>query len=254
MWPYLVPPTLCYDFISNEIPYHLRRHNMQLQLIYKSIKPCYRIKEYIVTNLALAPNLQTSISTPSIKVNKNSSVGFFNPQRLNGIADILYVKAEQRKASVKSLHSAVLTHKSMIQQYISADERTFLVDLETALKRVDVDFWLKLYDDTKLCNFMDTESYITHKAALKNHDSVQPFSIENIVSQLEMFVGEIDQILIKRVVTIFEKLSGEHVTNSSYGFRNRMIFDSCGRTYNEYSKSRYLHDLRCVIATMRWRI
>lgn len=204
-----------------------------------------------MNNLALAPDLQASISVPSIRVNAGTDIGFFNPQRLNGIADILYVEAEQRKASVKSLHSAVLAHETLTQQFVSVDERSFLINLDTALKRVDVNFWLKLYDDTKLCNFMDTESYNTHKTALKDHDAVLPFSLENIVNQLEMFVGDINQILIKRVVAIFEKLSGEHATNSPYGFRNRMILDSCSRTYNEHSKSRYLHDLRCVIATMR---
>ena len=202
-----------------------------------------------MTSLAIASEYKPSL--PAIHINSGTGVGFFNPHRLNGIADLLFVEAEQRKASIRSLHSSVMSHSAIIQQYISADERVFLVDLETALKRVDVAFWLKLYDETKLGNFMDTESYSKHKAALKNDKSTPEFSIENIVRQIEMFVGEIDKILIKRVVAIFNQLSSEHVTNSVYGFRNRMIIDNCNRSYNEHGKSRYIHDLRCVISTMR---
>ncbi|MFS1429741.1 DUF4942 domain-containing protein, partial [Vibrio splendidus] len=202
-----------------------------------------------MTNLAIVTEFNES--PPGIKISSGTGVGTFNPHRLGGIADLLYMESEQRKASVKSLHSAVLAHTTLTQQYISIDEHVFLIDLETALKRIDSTFWLKLYDETKLGNFMDTASYTKYKKEIQNINEIIPFSVENIVQQLEMFVGDVDKIMIKRIVNIFEKLSGEHVTNSAYGYRNRMIMASCGRSYSESSNNRFIHDLRCVISTMR---
>ncbi len=204
-----------------------------------------------MSNLAPVPDLLASAPISEISFNDSTDVGFYNPQRLNGIADMLFIASEQQKASVKSLHNAIAAHSAKTQLYVSNTEQLFLVDLETALKRIDASFWLKLYEETSLGNFMDTESYKDHKNALRKLDTVPEFSMDNILKQLELFVGEIDEILIKRVSSIFEKLSGEHVTNSAYGFRERMIIDNCSRSYCEHNKNRYLHDLRCVISTLR---
>lgn len=203
-----------------------------------------------MSNLALATTSPINNMAPAL-LSAGNGVGFFNPQRLNGVADSLCFDAEVCKSTVKRLHATIAANDASIQRFLNADQEVFLSPLEVALKRVDGEFWLKLYDDTKLSNFMDTESYNAQKKALKDIDSLPPFTIENVVNQLEMYVGEVGKIFTKRIVTIFEKLSGSHVTNSAFGFRNRMILDNCSRSYHEENKSRYVHDLRCVVATIR---
>ncbi|MCY9864994.1 DUF4942 domain-containing protein [Vibrio coralliirubri] len=203
-----------------------------------------------MSNLALTTTSTTN-NTSTILIAGGSNLGFFNPQRLNGVAESLCFDAEVCKSTVERLHNTIYNHDANIQRFLSTDQEVFLSPLETALKRVDGNFWLKLYDDTKLRNFMDTESYNAQKKALNDIDSLPPFTIENVVNQLEMYVGEVGKIFTKRIVTIFEKLSGTHVTNSAFGFRNRMIIDNCSRSYHEDNKSRYVHDLRCVVATIR---
>ncbi len=191
-------------------------------------------------------------SLPALVNPQNQSLSVFNPSYLGDKLDEIMLKHAVTKEEVRQAHQYIDIHRSVINSHIVNNKHSYSFNsLESALKSVDSSFWLSLINDTKLRNYMDTASYNKWKSDLEQPKNTPEFTRENVEAQLQAFIGDIENIFTLRIDTIFTKLSPEHLTNSPAGFRNRMIFSQCGSSVEDYKTSGYVHDLRCVIATIR---
>ncbi|HDY7668924.1 DUF4942 domain-containing protein [Vibrio vulnificus] len=196
-----------------------------------------------------------SCALPSLFNHQSSGVSTFNPRYIGDKLDEIMLKYEVTKQELKDAYQYVNAHRSVISAHlISGNNSLFLNSLDTAIKSLDAAFWLNLIDDTKLRNYMDTGSYNNWKENLKVLKKTPEFNRENVETQLQAYIGDIENIFTHRINTIFTKLSPEHVTNSPAGFRNRMIFSQCGSSVEDFKTSGYVHDLRCVIALLRGEV
>lgn len=199
-----------------------------------------------------SPKLTRAEQMNELTPQANNDLSFFNTDHLNGLAAMLFNQASLAKKSALELQKKLDASCGLTLISLGFDHRSSLNDAQSMLKLIDVGFWKKLFKETKLGNYLDTQSHTEWIKKLED-GSAPEFTLENITEQTNLFMGSVPEIFAQRVGNIFEKLSGTHVTNSKAGFRTRMIFDNCSpyEICNEHKKSRYVHDLRAVIHIIR---
>lgn len=81
------------------------------------------------------------------------------------------------------------------------------------------------------------------------------FTVEAVLPTIQGLVTSREQFFAERVDGIFRGLSGDHVTNAPQGFGRRMIIAYMTDSYGSisYTRSGFIHDLRCVIAKFMGR-
>ncbi|CAH7264029.1 hypothetical protein VCHA53O466_320029 [Vibrio chagasii] len=164
------------------------------------------------------------------------------------IATGLVGEYHETVSAVKAIHQSLSEAPIIAQNALNRKDEAFLDDLDSALRKVDVNFWLRLLTETRLADFMESTAYSEMKAELRNQKSPQAFTEENIKSLLELHILGIEHSFATRIDNLFKSLSGNHVTNSPSGFRQRMIIENFFNSYSEEERKAQLRDLLCCVA------
>lgn len=126
---------------------------------------------------------------------------------------------------------------------------TAFLSFEEAKSALDADYWARAIALTDIQEYMPADKRMEWNECVSNWETPE-FSQEAVYSTLIDLLNNRAKYLAERVDTVFNKLSGAHITNSPMGFGQKMIFagvtDKFGDTVS--SKVEYLHDLRFVIA------
>ena len=119
---------------------------------------------------------------------------------------------------------------------------------EGAVKALDAEYWRRALDLTDVLQVMPQKRRDEWWEAIRNR-KVPEFSSEVVVETLGELLASRYKFFAEKVDGAFRRLSGDHVTNRSFGFSKRMIFS--GVTYMgtpDFSRCGHVADLRSAIA------
>ncbi|WP_196360351.1 DUF4942 domain-containing protein [Vibrio anguillarum] len=199
----------------------------------------------------------TALNTDIISIVPNqTNIAGFNPSMFDGLTTMLIESSKNDKHKAMELAHLMKGYTGKVQCYtnqnvdsISKQNRSFSINSDEEIqKKVDSEYWKRFLSESKLASFLDAKERNAWDEQLRLGKDVPEFTIESINQHLTQFVVNAEANLTTRVINCLTKLSKEHKTNSSAGFRHRMIFDNCDSSYDVHYKSYYVHDLRCLIA------
>ncbi|MBD0788192.1 DUF4942 domain-containing protein [Vibrio sp. Y2-5] len=184
-------------------------------------------------------------------------------QRINMMTHAMTIQARMDKKKALELSHEIGQYNRNIQSFVNAyrfsnesEREAFQInDDESIKKAVDAAYWKAFYTDSNLGSVLDPKSRMDwEKSVTKDNENCPEFNYENVESQVKFFMKDAHEIIVNRAIETFRKLSREHKTNSSFGFREKLIFDNCSSSIptNIYeNKSGYVHELRCLIALVK---
>lgn len=125
-----------------------------------------------------------------------------------------------------------------------------LTALEPALRHLDASFW------SQALNLTDVYEYMPHMLRKEWDDLIAScktpaFTMEAVIPTLQQLLGSRERYLAETIDTIFQGLSGDHVTNIPQGFYHRMIMPSKygkGKAEPTETVEALIADLRGVVA------
>lgn len=124
---------------------------------------------------------------------------------------------------------------------------------EQAISKLDADFWQRAIALTDLLEIMPEKRRREWHEQLS--DSAPPFTPDTVVATLQGLIDDRPKFLAERVDGCFQALSDKHVTNSPWGFNERMIVANVVETpgsFLMYAHNKgHFHDLRCAVARLR---
>jgi hypothetical protein len=186
----------------------------------------------------------------------SSFEGFFKPVSTSEVEQLLLRYDSTKKYIINvdqymSEGSNMNAISYLLRRDIDATKsysRIGLSSAETALKYLDADFWQLALKATDVYEHMPQKRRDEWNENIRTRD-VPEFEESTVISTLKELLLSRDQFLAERVDGLFEKLSGEHVTNQPQGFSKRMIiYYSYTKDWVESSRAGYINDLRCVVA------
>lgn len=131
-------------------------------------------------------------------------------------------------------------------------------ELNEVLVGLKSSYWVEVYNRSNLNDIISMKARDEiHKSFRDDKENLPPFTVDNIKMTLEGWVTSSHRMFSEKVDTIFQSLSGEHVTNRPHGFSKKMIFKHMvdytwgSGVFNTYSFSTratdLIHDLRTAI-------
>lgn len=124
---------------------------------------------------------------------------------------------------------------------------------DKAIDRLDADFWRKAIALTDLLEIMPEKRRKQWGEQLD--EGAPPFEPETVVATLQKLIDDRPKYLAERVDGCFQALSNKHVTNSPWGFNERMIVANVvevdGNYFMHSDNKGHVHDLRCAVARLR---
>lgn len=133
---------------------------------------------------------------------------------------------------------------------------------EGAMRALDAEYWSRAINFTDVLDVMPAKKRNDWNTAI--HDMKTPaFDKPTVIRTLQDLLLSRDKFLAEKVDGVFRNLSGDHVTNSPKGFRQRLIlnrivtewkYGGAKRTYDTCtSRVEYIHDLRALVAKLAGR-
>jgi len=127
-------------------------------------------------------------------------------------------------------------------------------DKERAIQILTSDYWDKALNLTDIMQFMPAEKREAWREDIDQLNTPE-FTKDTVYETLRQLLIERENYLAERVDGIFQRLSGEHVTNRPEGFYKRMIFNAEDAWQSGFSRlsMETVHDLRFVISLFMGR-
>lgn len=133
--------------------------------------------------------------------------------------------------------------------------------LKDVLINLKSKYWIEVYNRSNFADIISSKARDEiQKTFSEDKENLPDFNETNIKSTLESWAMSSGQMFSEKVDTIFQKLSGEHVTNRPHGFSKKMIFKHMvDYSWSESIFSKYMfteravsiiHDLRTAIQTI----
>lgn len=175
-----------------------------------------------------------------------------------GSLTALFLSYEEKLNGISKISEFMQGKDGLLEYFTSGTGMSLvagrLFTFENAKACLDAEYWSKAIEMTDVLECM---SAAKRNEWHKNiHEKKTPsFDREIVLETIRNLLLSRGTFIAEKVDGIFRKLSGDHVTNSPMGFRNRMIIsyvlDSFG--YINHDRAEYLHDLRSVIAKIQGR-
>ena len=129
-----------------------------------------------------------------------------------------------------------------------------LFDRERAKKALDAQCWRRALRLTDIYDILPQERRDEWDELIDNRETPD-FIEENVGPTLSDLLAKRPKFMAERVDGLFRSLSGEHVTNSPWGFGKRMILAHVTDKYKmvNHSQCGHINDLRAVIAKIEGR-
>lgn len=185
----------------------------------------------------------------------------FLPEQANYV-DVLYEQylesLSQIDLFIEQYNNTPLLIKSILS---SCEVLKYKPDINQIKTMLLMEFWERVYTRSNISQYLDSDKkskwesqFLRHNYA---HCNLPEFTPENIIATLKEWYESKDSMFLDRISLVFERLSGDHVTNKPYGFSEKMIF-KYGASFNEYSKTinvrtnlkDLMFDLACCISML----
>lgn len=190
----------------------------------------------------------------------------FNQAQGNQLTQANYVQTlvEQYQADLVNIEHSIAALNTFSAQTVNL-MKVCGTDLqcssEELLKRfLRISYWKKVYLRSNISELQDAQTKSDWQEKLliniENKNELPEFTSENVISTLESWYLDRDNMFADRVDSVFRALSRTHVTNSPEGFSKKMIFSSACEDPSDttidlkYKTRDSLHDLACCIATI----
>lgn len=179
----------------------------------------------------------------------------FEPTKLQ----ILFTQYEKELCDLRETVSFFkLKGKKSISTLINANLKTAintsaLFELEPAIKCLDSNFWKQALNLTDVYNLMPQSSREIWDKDI-NENTTPSFDKETVLITLKSLLEQRELFLAQQVDEVFQSLSGEHLTNSPSGFRQKMIMAPKFNNKNQepsYTCMGHITDLRNIIAILQ---
>lgn len=165
----------------------------------------------------------------------------------------LFIEYRRDHQSIVGLNSILESNRNLLQSYFFSGYMS-VETFEKAQHQLRADYWLKFFEKSGVEALMSTQDFEKHRSDLKEgHNDVVniDFTEDNAAGFISDFSREVEEIFAKRIDGIFQRLSGEHVTNAPQAFGETMIFSAVSRDVNKHSNTAFIHDLRIVLSILR---
>jgi hypothetical protein len=178
---------------------------------------------------------------------------------VSGSLQILFAEYDSKRSGIESIAGFVKDKIELTRYFLTGNKTSsFLADeifeLAGAISALNSEYWSKVIEMTDVLECMPADKRNDWSEMI--HDLKTPnFEKEVVISTIHNLLLNRDSFLAQKVDALFQKLSGNHVTNSPQGFRKRMIVENVIDSYNsiDYRRSEYLGDLRSIVAKLMGR-
>jgi hypothetical protein len=209
-------------------------------------------------NTALALEIINDNQTTELS-ELQSTTPFFKPVNTNALA-ALFGEFDAQSTDIKSTVSFLKNKHQALSVLASANlDSVFgtvnLLQEESALKYLTAQFWQKALNLTDAYDFMPQDKRKEWDDLIEARETPS-FTIQAVVPTLRDLLNMREKFLAETVDSIFQSLSGDHVTNQPSGFSKRMILPSkYGKGHAEPTPQMigYVADLRSVVGFLMGR-
>lgn len=179
-------------------------------------------------------------------------------QEVSNSLIILFDEYNKKKKSILEISNFVKNKSEVVNHFLNGNKishayATTLFDENGALKSLNAEYWSEAMKMTDVLSCMPAakrNEWNNMIYELKTPD----FNQESVISTLYDLLLNRNSFLADKVDGIFQKLSGNHATNSPMGFKQRMIIDYLISSYGSLTdRLEYINDLRSVIAKLMKR-
>lgn len=174
--------------------------------------------------------------------------------------DTLIERYNEEKDEALTVHEYMSKlGETVLRNVFETSRYSFLRKDDEMKHRLKRNYWLEVYNRSNLSDIISSKE---QTKILKNLDDVNipEFTRENIESTIESWIGNAYRLFSEKVDSIFERLSGDHITNQPHGFTKKIIYKNLvsytwfTSTFNMYMFSDYgldvIHDLRTAIQVL----
>jgi hypothetical protein len=214
-------------------------------------------RDTMKATLSLATLNQDSHSTALAEI--QSETPFFKPVNVNALSalfDEFNHQVSDIKSTVRFLkdkHQAIAT---LASANLDAMFGTVNLMQETpAIEYLTAQFWQRALDLTDAYDFMPQAKRNEWDDLIKNRKTPD-FKIETVIPTLKDLLNLRESFLAETVDSVFQSLSGDHVTNQPMGFSKRMIMPSkygTGQAEPTSDVIGHVADLRSIIGFLMGR-
>lgn len=189
-----------------------------------------------------------------IVVNPLNAIDHNSEISLNEVDDLFTQHAKAKADLVEFLDLMTTRFKSSLsylQVAYKKNPRGNLFDLESGIKAIDSDYWDKAL---KNADVLPSMSYDRRNEWHENIRELKTpeFKRDSVVSTISQARNMRPVYLAERINAAFKMLSPNHLTNSKWGFSDRMIINNALDRfgYSNYHVTGKLDDLRTIIGTI----
>lgn len=174
--------------------------------------------------------------------------------------DSLIERYESLKLKCNESHEYINNLSDEVIKYVFKNSRYGLIyehkEMITSLRRTH---WHEVFNRSNLSDIISsTEKKNIYKSL--DAEELPDFSRDNIESTVKGWIENSYRLFSEKVNSVFERLSGDHVTNQPHGFTKRIIYKNLisyswfPSRFNMYTFSDYginvIHDLRTSIQVL----
>lgn len=209
---------------------------------------------------ALATPISNSTSLVSIS-DASKGQAFFKPVKVNEIVHLLDTVAIEKQKIALACQFFKEGGDVAFFRLLSASKATLsskyndIFNVERGSRYCDAQSWQKALSLLDVYDYMPTAKRKEWDALIEEQNTPE-FIEENVVPTLVELLNQRELFLSEVVSDIFFGLSGDHVTNKSWGFTKRMIMPSQfgkGNAEPTSTVKSLIGDLRAIIAKMHNR-
>lgn len=113
-------------------------------------------------------------------------------------------------------------------KFLFENEKHFfppLDNIKSSEKKLASLYWSKVISDTEINYIVSEKENARWSEIIKDVDNIPPFTEENVISTVNQIFNSKTKFFAERISYLFEKLSKKHVTNSGFGFGEKLIID-----------------------------
>lgn len=167
--------------------------------------------------------------------------------------ELLFNEYEEKLKKIKEMSDSSSEYSDVMNYFLKSNELMIsysnLFDYEKAKAALNAEMWDKTINKTNVLKYMPAEDRNQWAYDIKDYKTPD-FERDVVIATIHNLLGSQNHFFAKKVDGIFNKLSGNHVTNSPQGFNKKMIIERVVNSYGhpDSDVNNYIDDLRFVIS------
>lgn len=171
--------------------------------------------------------------------------------------DTLVERYNEEKKQCEETYEYVSNIPEKVVKYVFEQSRySFLAKKEQMLHSLKKTYWYEVFNRSNLSDIISSKEKSNILTNLDKLD-IPEFDRVNVELTLQGWIESAYRLFSEKVNSVFERLSGDHVTNQPFGFTKKIIFKNLveytwfPKTFSMYNFRSYgldaIHDLRTSI-------